>query len=390
MRLLYLPLFSTFNNHIVDYPCPSNLNYFWSFGSILGFCLTMQIVTGTFLAMHYVPHIDLAFDSVERIMRDVPYGWFIRHSHANGASFFFIAVYIHIARGLYYRSYMYPRITVWFSGLVLFILMMATAFLGYVLPWGQMSYWGATVITSLLTAIPLIGKPIVLWLWGGFSVDNPTLTRFCALHYTLPWLIVGCSVLHLSLLHINGSNNPLGIESKYDTIPFYPYYFVKDLFALLIFLSVWMFLVFFYPNLLGHPDNFIKANPLVTPAMICPEWYFLIFYAILRSIPDKLLGVVFMGLAIAVLFLLPFIDFSLIRGPKFRPTFQVFYWLFIATVLLLGWVGTKPVEYPYITISQICTLFYFSFFFIIIPGISLIENFYVMCGSGFLKKSFNF
>jgi len=349
----------------------------WSFGSTAGLCLVIQIITGIFLAMHYTPHIDLAFSSVEHIMRDVNNGWLIRYLHANGASMFFIVVYCHIFRGLYYGSYMYPRGTLWASGVVIFLLMMATAFMGYVLPWGQMSFWGATVITNLFSAIPFVGGSIVEWLWGGFSVDNATLNRFFSLHYLMPFLIAGVTLAHLSLLHGAGSNNPLGINTNVDTIPFYPYFYVKDLFSFLLLLAFFSFFVFFYPNALGHSDNYIPANPLVTPAHIVPEWYFLPFYAILRSIPDKLGGVAAMGGAILILLLLPIINTSEIRSSKFRPIFGIAYWFLVSDFLLLGWIGQKPVESPYIEIGMIATAFYFTFLLVLVPLIGLLESYLI-------------
>ena len=365
---------SFIDSHIINYPTPINLNYMWSFGSAAGICLVIQIVTGIFLAMHYTPHVDYAFNSVEHIMRDVNNGWLIRYLHANGASMFFIVVYSHIFRGLYYGSYMYPRGTLWASGVVIFLLMMATAFMGYVLPWGQMSFWGATVITNLFSAIPVVGPSIVEWLWGGFSVDNATLNRFFSLHYLMPFLIAGVTLVHLSLLHKEGSNNPLGINTNLETIPFYPYFYVKDLFFFFIFLSVFSFFLFFYPNTLGHPDNYIPANPLVTPPHIVPEWYFLPFYAILRSIPDKLGGVAAMGGAIVILLALPIINTSKIRSSKFRPIFRFLYWFWVADFLILGWIGQKPVESPYVEVGVCATIFYFVFLLIIIPVVGLIEE----------------
>ena len=367
-------LISFVDSHIISYPTPLNLNYFWSFGSTAGLCLVIQIITGIFLAMHYTPHIDLAFSSVEHIMRDVNNGWLIRYLHANGASMFFLVVYCHIFRGLYYGSYMNPRGLLWCSGVLIFVLMMATAFIGYVLPWGQMSFWGATVITNLFSAIPVVGGAIVEWLWGGFSVDNATLNRFFSLHYLLPFAIAGVTVLHLSLLHTEGSNNPLGINTNVDTVSFYPYFYVKDLFSFLLLVALFSFFVFYYPNTLGHSDNYIPANPLVTPAHIVPEWYFLPFYAILRSIPDKLGGVVAMGGAIAILALLPIINTSEIRSSKFRPIFGFAYWFIFADFLLLGWIGQKPVETPFIEIGQVGTVFYFLFFLVLLPLIGLIEK----------------
>ena len=366
---------SFIDSHIINYPTPINLNYMWSFGSAAGICLVIQIVTGIFLAMHYTPHVDYAFNSVEHIMRDVNNGWLIRYLHTNGASMFFIVVYSHIFRGLYYGSYMYPRGTLWASGVVIFLLMMATAFMGYVLPWGQMSFWGATVITNLFSAIPVVGPSIVEWLWGGFSVDNATLNRFFSLHYLMPFLIAGVTLVHLSLLHKEGSNNPLGINTNLETIPFYPYFYVKDLLFFFIFLAVFSFFLFFYPNTLGHPDNYIPANPLVTPPHIVPEWYFLPFYAILRSIPDKLGGVAAMGGAIVILLALPIINTSKIRSSKFRPIFRFLYWFWVADFLILGWIGQKPVESPYVEVGVCATIFYFVFLLIIIPVVGLIEEF---------------
>jgi len=346
----------------------------WSFGSTAGLCLVIQIITGIFLAMHYTPHIDYAFSSVEHIMRDVNNGWLIRYLHANGASMFFIVTYSHIFRGLYYGSYMNPRGPLWVSGVAILFVMMGTGFMGYVLPWGQMSFWGATVITNLASAIPVVGEPIVQWLWGGFSVDNATLNRFFSLHYLLPFLIVGLVIVHLSLLHTTGSNNPLGINKNIDTVSFYPYFYVKDLFAFLALVAFFSFFVFFYPNALGHADNYIPANPLVTPAHIVPEWYFLPFYAILRSIPDKLGGVVAMIGAILILAVLPIINTSEIRSSKFRPIYGIAYWFLVSDFLLLGWIGQKPVESPYIEVGQVGTLFYFFFFIILVPVVGIIEK----------------
>jgi len=368
------PILSFLDSHIINYPTPVNLSYMWSFGASAGICLVIQIITGIFLAMHYTPHIDLAFNSVEHIMRDVNNGWLIRYLHANGASMFFIVVYSHIFRGLYFGSYIYPRGKLWCSGVIIFLLMMATAFMGYVLPWGQMSFWGATVITNLFSAIPFVGSSIVEWLWGGYSVDNATLNRFFSLHYLMPFLIAGLSIAHLSLLHTAGSNNPLGINTNVDSISFYPYFYVKDLFSILILIGVFSFFVFFYSNALGHADNYIPANPLVTPPHIVPEWYFLPFYAILRSIPDKLGGVAAMIGAILILLLLPIINTSEIRSTKFRPIFGFFYWFLVSDFLLLGWIGQQPVESPFIEIGMGATLFYFVFFLVLIPCIGLIEK----------------
>jgi len=367
-------LMAILNSHVIDYPTPSNLTYAWSFGSTAGFCLIIQILTGVFLAMHYTPHIDLAFVSVEHIMRDVNNGWLIRYMHANGASMFFIVVYSHIFRGLYYGSYMHPRQHLWCSGVLIFILMMATAFMGYVLPWGQMSFWGATVITNLFSAIPFVGPSIVEWLWGGFSVDNATLNRFFSFHFLVPFLIAGMSVIHLALLHEHGSNNPIGVESSVDKIPFYPYFYVKDLLAFFGLITIFAVFVFYFPNLMGHPDNYIPANPMVTPAHIVPEWYFLPFYAILRSIPDKLGGVIAMGGALVILFAIPFINTSEIRSTQFRPVFKVFFWLLVVDFLILGWIGQKPVETPFVEVGQIATVFYFAFFIFLIPILGLVES----------------
>lgn len=367
-------ILSFIDSHIIDYPSPINLNYMWSFGSAAGICLVIQIVTGIFLAMHYTSHIDYAFLSVEHIMTDVNNGWLIRYTHANGASMFFIVVYCHIFRGLYYGSYISPRGRLWASGVIIFLLMMATAFMGYVLPWGQMSFWGATVITNLFSAIPFVGQSIVEWLWGGFSVSNATLNRFYSLHYFMPFAIAGLVLIHLSLLHKDGSNNPLGINTNVDNISFYPYFYVKDLFAFFILATFFSFFVFFYPNVLGHPDNYIPANPLVTPAHIVPEWYFLPFYAILRSIPDKLGGVVAMISAILVLLLLPIINLSKIRSSKFRPIFGLVYWFLVSDFIILGWIGQKPVESPYIEIGMGATFFYFLFLLVLLPLIGYIEN----------------
>jgi quinol-cytochrome oxidoreductase complex cytochrome b subunit len=361
------------SSHIIDYPTPINLNFFWSFGSTGGLCLAVQISTGIFLAMHYTPQIDLAFSSVEHIMNDVNYGWLIRYTHANGASLFFIVIYAHIFRGLYYGSYIYPRAYLWATGVVIFLLMMATAFLGYVLPWGQMSFWGATVITNLFSAIPFVGSSIVEWLWGGFSVSNATLARFFSLHYLIPFLIVGIILGHLALLHKDGSNNPLGVHNHADTISFFPYFYVKDLFAFLILIAMLSFLTYYYPNSLGHPDNYIRANSLSTPPHIVPEWYFLPFYAILRSVPDKLGGVVAMISAILVLFALPFLNTSKTRSSRFRPIFGLMYWSFYFNFILLGWIGQQRVESPYIEIGLFATCYYFLFCLVLIPALGTIE-----------------
>ena len=371
-----LPLL-TLSKHLTDYPTPKNLNYWWTFGGILTFCLITQIVTGLTLAMHYIAHADMAFESVEHIMRDVNYGWLIRYIHANGASMFFLAVYIHIFRSLFYGSYKAPREIIWIIGIIIYLLMMAAAFMGYVLPWGQMSFWGATVITNLFSAIPLVGEGIVTWLWGGYSVDNPTLTRFFTLHYLIPFLILGLVVLHIWALHVPGNNNPVGIDVKKpskDTVPFHPYIVIKDTFALLMFMIVFAFFVFYTPNILGHADNYIEADPLVTPAHIVPEWYLLPFYAILRSVPDKLLGVIAMLSAILILAALPWLDTSKIRSAVFRPLYKQFYWILVADVLILGYVGAMPAEGLYLLVARVATAYYFLHFLVILPVLGLKEK----------------
>jgi len=362
------------SNHLVDYPTSINTSYMYGFGSLAGLMLVVQILTGVFLAMHYTPHVDLAFASVEHIMRDVNNGWLIRYAHANGGSFFFLVVYIHIGRGLYYGSYMSPREHLWASGVLLFVLMMATAFIGYVLPWGQMSFWGATVITNLFSAIPVVGESIVQWLWGGFSVDNATLNRFFSLHYLLPFAIAGLALVHLILLHQNGSTNPLGIESNVDKISFYPYFYVKDLLGFVVLMAIFTFFVYFQPNTLGHPDNYIPANPMVTPAHIVPEWYFLPFYAVLRSIPDKLGGVAAMGGAIVMLLLMPWLNTSEVRSSTFRPIYRKIFWFVLADFLILGWIGQNEVETPYVEVGQLATVIYFAFFLVVVPGLGKLES----------------
>ncbi len=371
-----LPVLSWTNHHLMDYPAPRNLNYAWNFGSLAGLALVIQIVTGIVLAMHYTPHADMAFDSVERIMRDVNYGWLLRYMHANGASFFFIVVYLHVARGLYYGSYKAPREVLWWLGLVILLLMMATAFMGYVLPWGQMSFWGATVITNLFSAIPVVGPGIVEWLWGGFAVGSATLNRFYSLHYLLPFVIIGVVVLHLWALHHKKSNNPLGIDYKgpQDFIPFHPYYTVKDAVGVGVFLFVFAIFLFYAPNIMGHPDNYIPADPLKTPPHIVPEWYFLPFYAILRAIPDKLGGVVAMGLSIGILFLLPWLDTSRIRSATFRPVFKWFFWFLLIDLVVLGFCGANPPEGAWIAIGRIATAYYFLHFLILLPLIGWFER----------------
>jgi quinol-cytochrome oxidoreductase complex cytochrome b subunit len=363
-----LPIFSFLDHSLGSkYPTPRNLNYWWNFGSIAGICLMVQILTGLFLAMHYTPHVAFAFDSVEHIMRSVNYGWLLRYIHAVGASMFFTVVYIHIFRGLYFGSYKAPREILWWFGLVILLLMMATAFMGYVLPWGQMSFWGATVITNLFSAIPGVGEAIVTWLWGGFSVDNPTLNRFFALHFLLPFVIVGVVIFHIWALHQHGSNNPLGIDVKtpQDTIPFHPYYTVKDAFGFGVFFMIFAWFVFFSPNSLGHPDNYTPANPMVTPAHIVPEWYFLPFYAILRAVPDKLGGVIAMFASILIMFVLPWIDRSKVRSATFRPMFKYFFWLFLIDCVILGYIGSQPPEGIYILIGRLATVYYFAHFAIV-------------------------
>jgi ubiquinol-cytochrome c reductase cytochrome b subunit len=371
-----LPIFSMMNHAINDYPTPRNLSYWWNFGSIAGICLVVQILTGIFLAMHYTPHTDYAFDSVEHIMRDVNYGWLIRYMHAIGASMFFGVIYIHIFRGLYYGSYKSPREVLWWLGIIILLLMMATAFMGYVLPWGQMSFWGATVITNLFSAFPFVGDSIVTWLWGGFAVDNPTLNRFFTLHFLLPFVIFGVVILHIVALHTHGSNNPLGIDVKgpQDTISFHPYYTVKDFFGFGVFFIIFAGFIFFSPNYLGHPDNYIPADPLVTPAHIVPEWYFLPFYAILRAIPDKLGGVLLMFASIMILFVIPWLDSSKVRSSRFRPIYKKFFWLFVANGIMLGYLGAMPAEGIYVILSQIGTAYYFGHFLIVMPLVSRYEK----------------
>jgi ubiquinol-cytochrome c reductase cytochrome b subunit len=374
LSILKQPVFSVINDHLIDYPSPSNLNYLWGFGSLAGLCLVVQIATGIFLAMHYTPHIDFAFLSVEHIMRDVEGGWLLRYAHANGASMFFIAVYMHMFRGLYYGSYASPREVVWCVGVVILLLMILTAFIGYVLPWGQMSFWGATVITSLASAIPVVGDTIVNWLWGGFSVDNATLNRFYSLHYLLPFIIAGASIVHIAALHQYGSNNPLGANSSTDKVAFYPYFYVKDLVGWVAFAIFFSVFVFFYPNFLGHPDNYIPANPMSTPAHIVPEWYFLWVYAILRSIPNKLGGVAAIALVFIALLALPFINTAETRSSSFRPIHKKLFWLLVADSVILVWIGLKPVEDPYIIIGQLASIYFFLYFLIFLPLLGWFEK----------------
>ena len=371
-----LPIFTMLDHEYNQYPMPRNVNYLWAFGAIAGIMLVIMIATGLVLAMQYAANTHIAFDSVERIMRDVNYGWLLRYVHANGASMFFIAVYIHMFRGLYYGSYKAPREILWILGVFILLAMMATAFMGYVLPWGQMSFWGATVITNLFSAFPIVGDPIVTWLWGGFSVDNPTLNRFFALHFLLPFVLLALVVLHTAALHVSGSNNPLGIDPKgpQDTVPFNPYVTVKDGFAVVVFLIVYAAFVFFAPNYLGHPDNYIPANPLVTPAHIVPEWYFLPFYAILRAIPDKLGGVLAMFGAIAVLAALPWLDTSKVRSCKFRPIYRQFFWILALDALVLGYAGAMPAEGVWLVIARIGTAYYFFHFLVLLPLLGKLER----------------
>ncbi|MBS0222645.1 MAG: cytochrome b/b6 [Proteobacteria bacterium] len=371
-----LPIFSYIEKEYHTFPTPRNFNYFWNFGAIATVMLVLMIVTGIVLATNYQPNADLAFASVERIMRDVPSGWLLRYMHMTGASFFFAAVYVHIFRGLYYGSYKAPRELLWMLGVVILLLMMATAFMGYVLPWGQMSFWGATVITNLFSAIPVVGDSIVTWLWGGFAVGNPTLNRFFALHYLLPFIIVGVVALHVVALHVHGSNNPLGIDPKgpQDTVPFHPYYTMKDGFGVMVFLIIYAAFVFFAPNALGDVNNYIQANPLVTPNEIVPEWYLLPFYAILRAIPDKLGGVICMFGSILLLLVLPWLDTSRVRSCTFRPIYKWFVFLLVIDVIVLGYCGAHPPEGWYVPISRLATAYYFFHFIILLPVLGKIER----------------
>nr|AFX69299.1 cytochrome b [Pseudoxiphophorus bimaculatus] len=366
------PLLKIANNALVDLPAPVNISAWWNFGSLLGLCLIAQILTGLFLAMHYTSDISMAFSSVAHICRDVNYGWLIRNMHANGASFFFICIYLHIGRGLYYGSYLYKE--TWNTGVILLLLVMMTAFVGYVLPWGQMSFWGATVITNLLSAVPYMGDTLVQWIWGGFSVDNATLTRFFAFHFLLPFIIATATLVHLVFLHETGSNNPIGLNSNTDKISFHPYFSYKDLLGFIFLLATLVILSLFSPNLLGDPENFTPANPLVTPPHIKPEWYFLFAYAILRSIPNKLGGVLALLASILVLMAVPFLHTSKQRSLTFRPLTQFLFWLLIADVLILTWIGGMPVEHPFIIIGQIASLLYFSLFLFFAPIAAWIEN----------------
>nr|AXZ71079.1 cytochrome b [Pipunculus sp. XL-2018] len=365
------PLLKIANNALVDLPAPSNISMWWNFGSLLGLCLIIQILTGLFLAMHYTADISLAFNSVNHICRDVNYGWLLRTIHANGASFFFICVYLHIGRGIYYNSFLFKP--TWIIGVLILFLLMATAFMGYVLPWGQMSFWGATVITNLLSAIPYLGTMLVQWIWGGFAVDNATLTRFFTFHFILPFIVLAMVMIHLLFLHQTGSNNPMGLNSNIDKIPFHPYFTFKDIVGFMVMLFCLIMLTLTNPYLLGDPDNFIMANPLVTPIHIQPEWYFLFAYAILRSIPNKLGGVIALVMSIAILMILPFSHTGMIRGIQFYPLNKILFWFMVVSIILLTWIGARPVEDPYIIVGQILTILYFLYY-LMNPMITILWN----------------
>ena len=371
-----LPIVAFVKDHALDFPTPKNLNYWWTFGGILAVMLVVQIITGIVLVMHYTPHVDMAFNSVEHIMRDVNYGWLIRYMHMNGASMFFIAVYIHMFRGMYYGSYKAPREVLWMIGVIIYLVMMATAFMGYVLPWGQMSFWGAKVITNLFSAIPFVGEAVTTWLWGGYSVDNPTLNRFFSLHYLLPFVLAGIVFLHIWALHVPGNNNPTGINVKgpQDTVPFHPYYTMKDGFAIIVFFIFYGLFVFYGPNYMGDAVNYVPANPLVTPAHIKPEWYYLPFYAILRAVPDKLLGVIAMFSSILILLALPWLDTSKVRSGNYRPIFKGFFLVFVLVCIALGFIGAKPPEGAYVFWGRILSFYYFFHFIVILPLLGLLET----------------
>ncbi len=371
-----LPIYALMKETALDFPTPKNLNYWWTFGGILAMMLVVQIVTGIVLVMHFTPHVDMAFNSKELITRDVNYGWLIQKLHETGASMFFIAVYIHMFRGLYYGSYKAPREVLWMIGVIIYLIMMATAFMGYVLPWGQMSFWGAKVITNLFSAIPFVGPSITTWLWGGYSVDNPTLNRFFSLHYLLPFVLAAVVGLHIWALHVPGNNNPTGVEVKsgQDTLPFHPYYTMKDSFAIAIFLMFFAFWVFYRPDYLGHAINYQQANPLVTPAHIVPEWYYLPFYAMLRAIPSKLGGVLVMFGSILTLFFLPWLDTSRVRSGTYRPLFKGLFWILVIVCILLGYLGSKPAEGNAVWYARILTLYYFVHFYVFLPILGLLES----------------
>ena len=371
-----LPIMELVQGQALDFPTPKNLNYWWTFGGILAVMLVAQLITGIVLAMHYTPHVSMAFDSVEHIMRDVNSGWLLRYLHANGASMFFIAVYIHIFRGMYYGSYKAPREVLWMIGVLIYLVMMATAFMGYVLPWGQMSFWGAKVITNLFSAIPFVGESVTTWLWGGYSVENPTLNRFFSLHYLLPFVLAGLVGLHIWALHVPGNGNPTGVNVKgsQDTVPFHPYYTMKDGFAIVVFMILFSAFTVFAPNYLGHAINYLPANPLATPAHIVPEWYYLPFYAILRAIPDKLGGVIAMFGSILILFFLPWLDTSRVRSGTYRPIFKQFFWVFAIVCVAVGYLGSKPAEGSYVFWSRILTAYYFIHFIVILPLLGLLES----------------